>query len=268
MIFFLGLILIYGEFSWTFLLTFFQKDGLCDSVGSKQIGEANSEVVFKNPVQKSEDDECIFPFEYDGIMRYGCLPYEGKYWCYPADGGRWQYCEGELEEIGVQQQKNWYKRIVSISIPPFVKITGFDATTTSYGPYYGPSVINKLSSEKTWVKVKVEKTYMQTSMMVKICSEQHLNGFCDHVKLPKIIFNAADEVEELPTKIVSLEKYQGTIWTTKSLKLKSMKLPGGVKVTLRSSSEKLFGPYIGPATIAKIDGISDIIYFMNFSILY
>jgi len=40
MIFFLGLILIYGEFSWTFLLTFFQKLMLVARVdeGNKGVG--------------------------------------------------------------------------------------------------------------------------------------------------------------------------------------------------------------------------------------
>jgi len=148
-------------------------------------------------------------------------------------------------------------------------VTGYadeDFKGESYGPYYGPDTFNKLSSPNKWKSLIVGETQWKTSDMIKICQEENLSGFCDHLVPPEAIETLQDYQQ--------IFKIHGTYWNYKNSKIKSMKIPGGIEVHLYAKTlwqGQQFGPYTGPITVNSIDGIKktdDIIHSLKIIRIY
>jgi len=234
-----------------------EMDGECTSFPIGNIADLEQKHVYT-----TQPYRCVFPFKYNspyhGLLHYGCIKSNVSYadgyaWCANSVdrngykyGENWGWCK---DYSSLTQLKNWKERITSLSIPAMLEITGKDTAGKVYGPYYGPSVINKLPNPRTWDSLEIKESDHQTQNMVKVCSGDSLGGFCDHLIPP-------DDVTPLENdfKVYLLNDFHGTDWTQSNFKPQSMKVPGGIIVHLFDQASARFGPYKGPATITKVDG--------------
>jgi len=159
---------------------------------------------------------------------------------------------------------SWNNRIKSISIPAGMKITASTNTNnnggTRLGPYYGPQIMNNVCHEGMWSYLKIERTETVRTQMIKICRGEGLSGFCDDISVPEDLVPKTHDIKD---------NVNGCNWNDAN-KMKSMKIPGGVKVEVFSGSKtealadkQIYGPYYGPTTISRVDGVIDNNQYIN-----
>lgn len=234
---------------------------VCDKPNMDTTGECDQYEMGLHPIlsPKSGDistyegkslpgDVCKFPWVYKDVEYSRCIDEGDYFWCATAlesdkTWDRWGKCIFP---------KNWNDRIESISIPAGMRVYGFELENyggAEYGPFYGPDTMNTVLPANTWSSMKMFSTTWTTSKMVKICRMENLGGYCDHMK-------PSNTVNEEIMKDYLVE-INGASWDSEENKMKSMKIPGGVRVTVYSNTRgggTAYGPYNGPTTIKKLDG--------------
>jgi len=165
---------------------------------------------------------------------------------------------GEYKDLanpwGPGKGSNWAERIESVSIPKGMKVRFYYSKNfVSYaGRTYGPGVINKLCTANKWKSMKVERTNYTSTQRVQICQGTKMSGVCDYIESPESI-TAVGVIKEWTASATK----NGCSWGDDAKKVRSIKVPGGLKVELYSQEDYKgtpYGPYLGPTTIEKIDG--------------
>lgn len=152
---------------------------------------------------------------------------------------------GLYKRLDDVHNNDWSSRINSISIPANMKVTAYDDFNfqgSMFGPLQGPDTIGKLCHSGEWKSLKLERTTKKPSEMIRICREENFDGYCDLLE---------------EGNFQNLSSIHGCSWNTAATKLKSMRIPAGLRVYLWSEDNYdglPLGPYTGPSLVRLVDG--------------
>ena len=144
-----------------------------------------------------------------------------------------------LHRLNLISGQNWENDVESVSIPNGLKVYAWNSYNKRYGPFVGPMRIENVCGKNEWTEIRIQMTSQSPDDMMWFCESESLGGQCGTMS---------------PGCYNNLNNVNGCDYDNW---ISSIKLPPGMRVTAWAESDykgQRFGPYIGPATINKIDG--------------